>query len=100
MTIKEKQAHAAKMQKETAQAYDLARRLHSKYITQEIQYKKIGAPRKAIKANAERREAIQELLGVLIMLNDKYKKQEFAYKLQALRTGATARRYMQFTINH
>ena len=96
MTTAEKLKHAREMQELTAQAYELAKRLNSKYINQEIKYKSIGASRAALKANEERREATRELMGVLLLLLDKYKKQE--YKCQVKRCQETRRKFMHFTV--
>ena len=96
MTTKEQLTHAREMQKLTAQAYDLAKCLNSKYIAQELQYKAIGASHRAIKANATRRELSRELMSVLLLLNDKYRKQE--YKCQVKRCQETRRKFVHFTV--
>lgn len=68
----------------------IALRLQRKYYVQEIQYKTIGASRKALKANAERRALVEELLTIAA----KYEQQT----CKAMQKQFNERRHVQFTI--
>ena len=72
-------------------ALQLIRKLQAKYTLQELQYKTIGAPEAAIKANARRRELTAEAYRMLLQVDAKY-------QLQAARERGK-RKYMHFIIN-
>lgn len=52
------------MRKRGKEVYKQALALQKAYITEEINYKSIGAPAEAIQANAERRELIKRVLNL------------------------------------
>lgn len=59
---KSKPATAGDLYTATLELKELGYKLRRKYYMQELRYKSIGASRKALKANQERRELIEELL--------------------------------------
>lgn len=58
-------ADIVKLRKLTAEAKSVCLKLQRKYYIQELNYKTIGASPRAIQANAERRQLVNELLKSL-----------------------------------